>query len=135
MPADKTDKLVYEDLTFKIIGILFKVHNLLGNSLDEQYYQRALAEEFRDQRIEFSREFPIDIKYNNKIIGSHKLDFIIEDKVILELKTIPEITNKSFTQLLAYLKSTGKKVGILANFRTDRLTYRRLINPLSGKSD
>lgn len=63
-------------------------------------------------------------------IGEHKLDFLIEDKVILETKTIPEISSKSATQLLAYLKSTGKRIGILANFRTERLTYRRLVNPL-----
>jgi len=130
MKTDETDKLIYKDLTFKIIGILFKVHNLLGNSLDEQYYQRALAKEFKDQGLSFDREFPVDIKYENENIGKHKLDFIIEDKVILETKTIPVITNKSMTQLIAYLKSTGKRVGILANFRTEKLTYRRVVNPL-----
>lgn len=131
MKTDETDKLLYKDLTFRIIGILFKVHNLLGNLLDEQYYQRALVKELKDQQISFSKEYPVSIKYQGENIGQHRLDFIIEDKIILETKTIPEITSKSMTQLIAYLKSTGLRVGILANFRTQRLTYRRVDNPLT----
>jgi len=130
MGTDKTDKLIYEDLTFKIIGALFKVHNILGNSLDEKYYQRALAKEFEIQNLIIKQELPVKIIYQGEDIGIHKLDFLIEDKVILETKTIPQITNKSLTQLIAYLKSTEKRIGILANFRTDKLTYRRVVNPL-----
>ena len=130
MTTDESDKLLYRDLSFKIIGALFKVHNLLGNSLDEQYYQRALGKEFDTQKIKYEKEFPVDIQYEGSPIGKHRLDFLIENKIILETKTIPAITDKSVTQLIAYLKSTGIRVGILANFRSERLSYRRLVNPL-----
>lgn len=131
MTPDLSDgKYPYKDLTYKLIGALFKVHNFLGNSLSEKYYQRALSCEFKDLKLKFKQEIPVELKYGNESIGEHRLDFIIEDKVILEIKTLPQITNKSLTQLLAYLKSTGLRVGILANFRTERLSYRRIINPL-----
>lgn len=131
MAPDKPDKqFPHSDLTFKIIGILFKVQNMLGNSLEERYYQRALTREFGNQKIHFVQEVPVDVSYDGTPIGKHKLDFLVEGKVILETKTIPAITNKSLTQLVGYLKSTHLKIGILANFRTERLPYRRVINPL-----
>ena len=119
-------KLVYEELTYRIIGILFKVHNLLGGSLEERYYQRALEKEFKEQEI--------DVTYEGQKIGKHRLDFIVEGKVIIELKTLPFIGSKETNQLLAYLKSTGVKVGLLVNFRSPKVAYKRVINPLSAKS-
>ncbi len=130
MTTDKTDELLYEDLTFKIIGALFKVHNLLGNSLDEKYYQRALVKEFENLGINYIREQQIKLEYEGTYIGDRYLDFVLNNKVILETKTIPQITNKSLTQLISYLKSSGLRIGLLANFRSERLTYRRVINPL-----
>jgi GxxExxY protein len=130
MITDESDKLLYKELTFKIIGALFKVHNLLGNSLDEKYYQRALAKEFEILGLTFKREQQVKLEYEGVDIGDRYLDFVIGDKVILETKTIPQITNKSLTQLISYLKSTKLRVGILANFRTERLSYRRVVNPL-----
>lgn len=130
MITDESDKLLYKELTFKIIGALFKVHNLLGNSLDEKYYQRALAKEFEILGLTFKREQKVKLEYEGVDIGDRYLDFVIGDKVILETKTIPQITNKSLTQLISYLKSTKLRVGILANFRTERLSYRRVVNPL-----
>lgn len=131
MQSDSSDeKYPLSDITYKILGASFKVQNYLGNSLDEKYYQRALESEFRAIGLRFVREKQVDLIYNGDKIGRHALDFIIEDKVVLETKTIPNITTKSLTQLLAYLKSTGLRIGILINFRTDKLTYRRVINPL-----
>lgn len=131
MKPDKPDRqFPFPDLSYKMIGSLFKVHNILGNSLGEKYYQRALAKEFKSLGINFRQEVPIEIQYVGEPIGKHQLDFLIEDCLILETKTIPAITPKSLTQLVSYLKSTGLQVGILANFRTQRLTYRRVINPL-----
>ncbi|MEK7504282.1 MAG: GxxExxY protein [Patescibacteria group bacterium] len=130
MITDETDKLLYEELTFKIIGALFKVHNLLGNSLEEKYYQRALAKEFEILGLRFKREQQVKLEYEGADIGDRYLDFVIGDKVILETKTIPQITNKSLTQLISYLKSTKLRIGILANFRSERLSYRRVVNPL-----
>ena len=130
MKTDNSDELLYRDLTFKIIGALFKVHNLLGNSLDEKYYQRALAKEFEILGLDFKQEQSIRIEYEGVDIGTRYLDFVIDEKVILETKTIPQISNKSMTQLISYLKSTGLRIGLLANFRTEMLTYRRVVNPL-----
>ena len=112
------------------MGLCLKVHNLLGNSLEEKYYQRALAKEFEILGLRFKREQQVKLEYEGADIGDRYLDFVIGDKVILETKTIPQITNKSLTQLISYLKSTKLRIGILANFRSERLSYRRVVNPL-----
>lgn len=130
MESDLSDKYPHKELTYKIIGALFKVHNYLGNSLEEKYYQRALAQEFRNLGLKFKEQVEVDLNYDGLNIGKHKLDFLIEDKIILEIKAIPRLDAKASTQLLAYLKSCRVHVGLLANFRTERLTYRRLVNPL-----
>ncbi len=130
MKPDLSDRFPYRELTYKIIGALFKVQNVLGNSLEERYYQRALVKEFTTIGLRFFREREIEIRYDSEHIGKHKVDFLVENSVILEIKTIPEITSKTLTQLVGYLKTTELRVGILANFRTQRLTYRRVINPL-----
>lgn len=111
------------------MGALFKVHNKLGNSYQEKYYQRAVAKELKLQNISFIQEFEIKLDYEEESIGKYFLDFLIEEKIILETKAEPIITLSFQRQVLAYLKSTNLKLGIIANFRTPRLTYCRLVNP------
>jgi len=122
------NKLVYPDLSYKIVGILFKVHNELGNKYQEKYYQRAIEVELKNQNIKYSKEIPVDLKYEKEKIGKYFLDFLIDDKVILEIKAIPRLRPRDFKQVLAYLKAMDFKLGIIANFRPERLTFHRVLN-------
>lgn len=121
-------KIVQKELSYKIIGILFSVQNQLGNRYQEKYYQRAIEEALNENKIGYKREIPVDLKFNNKKIGKYFLDFLIQDKIILEIKTVPSFTPKDFKQVLAYLTANNIELGILANFRTDKLSYRRILN-------
>lgn len=113
------------------MGVLFSVHNELGNRFQEKYYQRAVEEGLKMQNVNFEKELAIDLEFNSKKIGKFYLDFLIEDKIILEIKAVSHLSPKDFKQVLAYLIANNLELGILANFRTDRLTYRRVLNSKS----
>ncbi len=123
-------KLIYPELSYKLLGLLFKVHGKLGSSYQEKYYQRAIEQELTLQKIPFQREVPIDVEYSGIKLGKHFLDFTIDNKIVLETKAEPKITPDFIGQVISYLKSAKLPLGIIANFRTPRLTYRRIINPL-----
>ena len=121
-------KIIQKELSYKIMGILFSVHNQLGNRYQEKYYQRAIEQGLKDNNLKFQKEIPVDLKFNNKKIGKYLLDFFIENAIILEVKTVPNLRPKDFGQVLAYLVASNIELGILANFRTDSLTYKRILN-------
>lgn len=124
-----TDKpIVLPELSYKIMGALFTVHTELGPSLLEKYYQRAVAKELALQGLSFRKEAPVALVYKTECIGKYFLDFIVEDKVILETKAQIAYNPKFFKQTLAYLKETGLPLAILVNFRRPRLEYKRIIN-------
>lgn len=128
MKSNKT-RLVLPELSYKIMGALFKVHNELGPTLLEKYYQRAIAKELEKQGLKFNREVPIELAYNGESIGRYFLDFLVEDKVVLEIKAQRSYNPKFFKQVLAYLRSTHLPLAIIANFRRPKLEYKRVINP------
>lgn len=121
-------KIVQKELSYKLMGVLFSVHNQLGNRYQEKYYQRAVEEALKQNNLEYKKEISVDLKFNNKKIGKYFIDFLIQNKIILEIKTVPNFTPKDFKQVLAYLTANNIELGILANFRTDKLTYRRILN-------
>lgn len=122
-------KLIYPKLSFKLMGILFKVHNKLGSTYQEKYYQRAIAKELESQKVPFEREKQIKLVYEKEKIGNYFLDFVIHGKIVLEVKAVPFIRKDWTNQLVAYLVSTDLPLGIIANFRTPKLTYKRIVNP------
>lgn len=121
-------ELVYKELSYKIIGLLFGIHNELGNRYQEKYYQRAVEKALKQNNLTFQKELSTDLEYNGERIGKYFLDFLIENKIVLELKTVRRLNPKDFTQVLAYLKAKNLKLGILVNFRTERLSYKRILN-------
>jgi len=135
MNANKNTKIIYPELSYKITGILFKVHNELGNRYHEKYYQRAVENEPRANNIKFAKELSVDLTYNGEKIGKYRLDFFIDDKIILEIKTVPRLNPTDFKQVTAYLRSKNIKLGILANFRTEKLTSKRILNSQVNYSD
>ncbi|MEK7543655.1 MAG: GxxExxY protein [Patescibacteria group bacterium] len=124
-----TDKpIVLPELSYKIMGALFAVHNELGSSLLEKYYQRAIAKEFDNQKIAYKREISVALTYKEEPIGKYILDFIVENQIILETKAQVAYSPKFFKQALAYLVETNLPLAILVNFRRPRLEYKRIIN-------
>lgn len=123
------NKIIHPELSYKIVGILFKVHTELGNKYQEKYYQRAIAIELEKQGIKFKKELMVDLVYNNEKIGKYFIDFLIEDLVVLEIKANTDFKLSDYKQVSAYLKSKNIKLGILANFRSEKLTYKRILNP------
>lgn len=123
----KTDPLVYRDLTYRIKSALFNVKKTLGCGHKEIIYQRAAAEELTKAKIKFKKEVKIPIKYNRKQIGIYQPDFVIEDKIILELKTLLIIGTTEKKQILNYLKGSDYKLAILANFGPQELTINKII--------
>lgn len=123
------NELIYPDLSYKVVGILYKVHNELGNKYQEKYYQKAIAIEFKSNKINFEKEVLVDLLYEGNKIGKYFFDFLIENKIILEVKVTDRFKIADFKQISAYLKSKKIKLGILTNFRSQRLTYKRILNP------
>lgn len=122
------EKLLYKNETYKIIGLCMEVHSELGKGFSEVVYGDALEIEFIDNNICYSRESKFDISYKGNLLPhKYKADFIIEDKIILEIKAISNLTESHLKQTLNYLAVSKLKVGLLVNFGEDSLKYRRLI--------
>lgn len=120
--------IIYPKLSYHVMNVLFTVHNQLGNELQEKIYQRSVADELARQNIAFRREVYVPIVDHNGQQGKCFLDFVIDNSIALELKASPTIYKKDIRQLLAYLAVANLRLGIIANFRTVRLTYKRIVN-------
>ena len=118
---------LYKDLTYKIIGALYEVHNELGSVHKESIYHKAVVLEFKLRGLDYAEEPQLPVEYKGKKIGVYKPDFIIENKVILEIKVVPMITKSMFDQIFYYIRGTKYKLVLLANFGTSRLTIKRRI--------
>ncbi len=124
-----TGELKYKDITEKIIGASFEVHKFLGNGFQELIYQRALAYEMRKAGLVFAREIEQDIYYKDleKPIGTRRADFVVEGKVLVELKAVIQLEDVHLAQALNYLKAYKLEVGLLINFGSKSLTFKRLV--------
>jgi len=111
--------LLYKDLVYKIQGAIFEVYKTLGPGFKESIYQNALEDEFKGKGISFKRECSLKISYKSKEVGFYRPDFIVEGKIILEVKAAPETKPYFQTQLFYYLKATNYKLGLLVNFGTE----------------
>ncbi|TSC96657.1 MAG: hypothetical protein Athens101426_236 [Parcubacteria group bacterium Athens1014_26] len=129
MRMKNKDKIIFPDLSYKIIGSTFEVFNELGWGLSEKDYQKALMKEFERRKIKFKREVYIPLQYKNINIGRYYADFIIEDKILLEIKVVSRFGYVHVKQLFGYLKSAGVKLGILLYFTKEGIKYRRVLNP------
>jgi len=121
------EEYIYKDLTYKIIGCLYEVHKELGSGHKEIIYHKALALEFDNRNIPFNEERPLEVKYKGTKIGVYRPDFIIDEKVILEIKVAPAITKAIQDQVYYYVKGTEYKLVLLANFGTSKVGIKRLI--------
>ena len=122
-------ELKHKNITEKIIGASFEVHKFLGNGFQEVIYQRALSWEMSQLGLTFAREIEQNIYYKElqEPIGTRRADFIVEEKVLVELKAIIELDDIQMAQVLNYLKAYRLEVGLLINFGSKSLTFKRLI--------
>lgn len=123
------EELLYSDITEKIIGSSFEVHKFLGNGFQEVIYQRALAWEMRQAGLDFSREIEQEIFYKElpEPIGTRRADFVVEGKVLVELKALTKLEDVHLAQALNYLKAYRIEVGLLINFGSKSLEFKRLV--------
>jgi GxxExxY protein len=119
-----------DDLVYKVIGCMIEVHKRLGPGFLEKVYRKAVEIELRHQGLGFESEKEISLEYRGEDVGKHRLDLLVEDELVVELKTVETLHKKHYAQVRSYLKATGKPVGLLVNFADFRLDARRVeLNP------
>ena len=131
MEADtrqRREDLIYPDLSYKIIGVLFNVFNHVGYGHSEKIYQRAVAKGLQEINLEFKEQLPVKVIYQNKTIGQYYFDFLIDDKVVLELKVRNYFSKKDIEQTYSYLKAQKIKLGILAHFTRTGVKHKSIVN-------
>ncbi len=119
--------LLYADLTYRVRGAIFNVYNELGFGHKEQVYQKALGKELHSINLPHKQEVDLAVKYKDEVVGKYRPDFVIDQKIIIEIKALDYMPSSFEDQLLHYLKTTGFKLGLLVNFGTPKLYIRRLI--------
>ena len=120
-------EFLYKDLTYAIIGAAMEVHRILGPGFLESVYEKALAHEFDLRGIPYQRQVKLAVRYKEIVAGEFRADFLVDGKVVVELKAIKALTAGDEAQLLNYLKGTGYRVGLLLNFGASSLEYKRRI--------
>ena len=120
--------LKHHHITEKIIGAAYKVHNTLGSGFLEKVYQNSLAIELQSLNFIVDVEKPIKVYYFGEIVGNYIADITVDDKVIIEIKAIKELSDIHEVQLVNYLKATGIEVGLLINFGTSVQVKRRVMD-------
>lgn len=123
-----TEDYIFKDECYKIIGACMEVHNQLGAGFLEAVYREALEIEFREMGIPFRTETRLDVFYKEEKLSKYYVaDFICFSAIIIEIKAIDGLTDEHFGQVLNYLKATGLRMGLLINFGSPKLQYKRVI--------
>lgn len=118
----------YEELTHKIIGCAMKVHSTLGNGFQEVIYQRALAIEMENQGLGFQREMEMSIFYEGVDIGTRRVDFFVEDIIMVELKALIKLEDVHLAQAMNYCQAYDLPIALLINFGSKSLEFKRVYN-------
>lgn len=118
---------LYEDLTERIIKLSIEAHKTLGPGFMESVYENALIYEMKKEGLKFEEQKVITIPYKGTVIGEHRLDVVVEDKIIVELKAVKNFEDIHMAQIISYMKASGKRVGLLLNFGKKRLEIKRVV--------
>lgn len=121
--------MVLDDITYKINGCAMKVHNTLGNGFQEVIYQRCLAIEMKKVGLGFAREVEQVVYYDGIQVGTRRADFIVESEVVVELKSIINLEDVHFAQARNYLIAYNLPIGLLINFGSVSLQFKKVFNP------
>lgn len=120
--------LKHAELTRSIIGCAMRVHSALGNGFQEVIYQRALTIEMTEAGLGFSREHEMEIFYRKHSIGTRRVDFFVEDRIMVEIKALIQLEDAHLAQAMNYLEAYGLEIGLLLNFGSKSLQYKRVHN-------
>jgi len=121
-------ELIYKEEVYEIIGRCMQVHNILGHGFAEVVYKDDLEIEFSDDEIPYQREKEYDIEYKNRLLPrKYNADFVVFDKIILEVKCVSELTDEHTAQVINYLRVSRNRVGLLVNFSRGKIEYKRLV--------
>jgi GxxExxY protein len=123
----KSKNIVFKELSYKIIQLALEVHNELGCGFLEKVYENAMMLLLERERIPAKQQAPTDVYFQGKVIGQYFADILVDNKLILELKTVDVIANIHVAQVLNYLRATGLKLGLILNFGKPRFEYKRLL--------
>jgi len=118
----------HKELTYKIIGCAMEVHKHLGNGFQEVIYQRALAIEMTSQGIEYSREHEMRLQYKGHDIGTRRVDFFVENQIMVEIKAIINLEYVHLAQAMNYIEAYDLEIGLLINFGSKSLQHKRVHN-------
>jgi len=119
---------LYEDLTRKIIGLTFEVYNNLRYGYQEKYYQRAFEQLLQENNINYKKESSVPIVFKEKIIGRYFIDFLIENKLVVEFKVGKEFKDQYIQQIIAYIKTNNLKLGLIVLLTSEGVKIKRIIN-------
>ena len=120
-----------DPLTYKIIGAAIEVHRRIGTGLFESLYEEAFCVELEHRHLEYERQKPLEVHYRGRLIGTFRVDVVVENEVIVELKSVKELAPIHSTQIVSYMKITGLTRGLLINFNVKQLTkggIKRFVN-------
>ena len=121
-------KLVHHALSYKLLGIAFKVHGFIGPGLHESAYEEAVCIELASSGIPYERQRVFPLHYCGQYIGTYIADIVVDNKIIIELKSVRELNPVMFAQIINYLKLSKLQVGLLINFHNLRVEWRRFVN-------
>lgn len=121
-------KYLYENLTKEIIGLSFETYNSLKFGYQEKYYQRAFEELLKGNNISYKKELSVPIEFKGRIIGRYFIDFLIDNKLVVEFKVGKEIKNQHIQQVLAYIKTNSLRLGLIILFAENGIKVKRIIN-------
>jgi GxxExxY protein len=119
--------MLYKEVSEKIIGVFYEVYRELGAGFLEKVYEGAMKIEFEKRGVYFECQKKIEVCYKGRVAGDYFADFVVEDKIIVEVKAKRELCGVDEAQLINYLKGTGKKVGLLVNFGGEDIEFKRLV--------
>ena len=115
------------DITYAINGAIFEVNKILGAGFLEKVYENALLIELKNRGLKVESQVPITVSYKGEVVGDYAADLLVEDEVIIELKTVENLDRAHEAQLLNYLKATGLHVGLLVNFKHKKADIKRMV--------
>jgi len=119
--------LEFEELSSRILNAAVSVHKALGPGFLESIYQRAMEVAFDHRQMAFQRQLPVRIIFEEVDVGEHRVDLIVENEIVVELKAVKDLEEIHYAQLRSYLKATGLRVGLLLNFNAPTLTIKRVV--------
>lgn len=120
--------MVYPNLSYKIIGVIFDVFNELGYGYQEKYYQKAIAKSLTKLKLLYKEQVPYEIQFEGETIGRYFFDFLIKNKIVLEIKKETNFRRHNIEQVVGYLKKSNLKLGLLVNFTKDGVKFKRILN-------